>query len=76
MCEIKSKVQNMQTILKELESTKNQVVEVNHELRLQQTRQIKTIELLQMELEDLNSKNKTLLLELEKKNIVYEAPEE
>ena len=66
----------MQTILKELESTKNQVVEVNHELRLQQTRQIKTIELLQMELEDLNSKNKTLLLELEKKNIVYEAPEE
>ena len=75
MCEIKSKVQNMQTILKELESTKNQVVEVNHELRLQQTRQIKTIELLQMELEDLNSKNKTLLLELEKKNIVYEAPE-
>ena len=76
MCEIKSKVQNMQTILKELESTKNQVVEVNHELRLQQTRQIKTIELLQMELEDLNSKNKTLLLELEKKNVVYEAPEE
>ena len=76
MCEIKSKVQNMQTILKELESTKNQVVEVNHELRLQQTRQIKTIELLQMELEDLNSKNKTLLLELEKKNIGYEVPEE
>ena len=66
----------MQTILKELESTKNQVVEVNHELRLQQTRQIKTIELLQMELEDLNSKNKTLLLELEKTNIGYEVPEE
>ena len=66
----------MQTVLKELESTKNQVVEVNHELRLQQTRQIKTIELLQLELEDMNSKNKSLILELEKKNIVYEAPEE
>ena len=66
----------MQTVLKELESTKNQVVEVNHELRLQQTRQIKTIELLQLELEDMNSKNKSLILELEKKNIVYETPEE